>query len=699
MKSWKKLVIVESPAKAKTIKRFLGDEFQVIASYGHIKDLPKSRLGVKIEEGFEPEYQVIPSKKKQVKEIKETAKEAEEIFLASDPDREGEAIAWHIAEEIRDNGHPVKRAVFHEITEKGVKEGINNPRELDENLYNAQKARRVLDRLVGYRLSPFLWEKVKRGISAGRVQSVALRFIVEREREIESFVPEEYWTIEAFFEKGGKRFVAELKTKEKHEISTKEEAERIIEEVKGKKFVVVKVMKKERKVNPPPPYITSTLQQEAFRKAGFTAERTMRIAQRLYEGLEVGPHGRLGLVTYIRTDSVRVAEEAIRSAREFIVREFGDSYLPESPRIYKNREQAQDAHEAIRPTNVNLTPEGIKEYLSRDDFKLYNLIWRRFIASQMNPAVYEGSSAELRCGDYIFRASGSRMLFDGFTRIYEVEREEAQELPPLEEGEVLDAVEIKPVQHWTKPPPRFNESSLIKELEEKGIGRPSTYATIISTIKKRGYVKVEEGRFYPTELGKLVCGLLVSNFPEIMDESFTARMERELDLVERGEMGWKGTVRAFNSLLEEYLAKAEKVESLKGKGIKTELTCPRCGKELVIKMGRNGEFLSCSNYPSCDFSSNFKRDENGKIILLTEEKAEGMCPLCGSPLSVKYSKKGARFIACASYPNCKWTSPYKTGERCPLCGGELVEKVSKRGKVFTGCEKYPECRYVKRTSR
>jgi DNA topoisomerase-1 len=694
-----KLVIVESPAKAKTIKRFLGRDFEVIASYGHIKDLPKSRLGVRIDEGFEPEYQLIPSRKKQIKEIKEKSKMAEEIFLASDPDREGEAIAWHIAEEIRDS-RTIKRAVFHEITEKGIKEGINNPRDLDENLYNAQKARRVLDRLVGYKISPLLWDKVKRGISAGRVQSVALKFIVEREKEIEAFVPREYWTISAVFEKDGKRFSAELKTKEV--IPDELSAKKILEEIKGKEFLVQKVTKKERRVNPPPPYITSTLQQDAFKKLGFTAERTMRIAQTLYEGVDAGPFGRVGLITYMRTDSVRIADEAIGMARQFIEEKFGRDYLPENPRIYKNKESAQDAHEAIRPTDVKISPSSIKDYISKDECKLYEIIWRRFLACQMNPALYESVTAELICGNWTFKASGSRLLFDGFKRVYD-DKEEGEEedvLPPLQEGEILKPLDIKLEQHWTKPPPRYNESSLIKELEEKGIGRPSTYATIISTLKKRGYVKVQDGRFYPTTLGNVVCELLLQHFTDIMDTGFTAKMERELDLVERGEEEWRRTVSNFYSLLKGYLEKAEKeIEVLKGKGIKTDLKCPLCGGDVVIKIGKNGEFIACRNYPQCSFTSNFKRETDGKIVLLSGEKIDGKCPQCGSPLLVKWTKRGQRFIACSSYPSCKWTSPYKTGEKCPSCGADLVERISKRGKIFTGCERYPECKFIKKSSK
>jgi DNA topoisomerase-1 len=694
-----KLVIVESPAKAKTIKRFLGRDFEVIASYGHIKDLPKSRLGVRIDEGFEPEYQLIPSRKKQIKEIKEKSKMAEEIFLASDPDREGEAIAWHIAEEIGDSG-TIKRAVFHEITEKGIKEGINNPRDLDENLYNAQKARRVLDRLVGYKISPLLWDKVKRGISAGRVQSVALKFIVEREKEIEAFVPREYWTISAVFEKEGKRFSAELKTKEV--IPDELSAKKILEEIKGKEFLVQKVTKKERRVNPPPPYITSTLQQDAFKKLGFTAEKTMRIAQTLYEGVDAGPFGRVGLITYMRTDSVRIADEAIGMARQFIEEKFGRDYLPENPRIYKNKESAQDAHEAIRPTDVKISPSSIKDYISKDEYKLYEIIWRRFLACQMNPALYESVTAELICGNWTFKASGSRLLFDGFKRVYD-DKEEGEEegvLPPLQEGEILKPLDIKLEQHWTKPPPRYNESSLIKELEEKGIGRPSTYATIISTLKKRGYVKVQDGRFYPTTLGNVVCELLLQHFTDIMDTGFTAKMERELDLVERGEEEWRRTVSNFYSLLKGYLEKAEKeIEVLKGKGIKTDLKCPLCGGDVVIKIGKNGEFIACRNYPRCSFTSNFKRETDGKIVLLSGEKIDGKCPQCGSPLLVKWTKRGQRFIACSSYPSCKWTSPYKTGEKCPSCGADLVERISKRGKIFTGCERYPECKFIKKSSK
>lgn len=705
----KSLMIVESAAKAKTINKFLGKNYTVKATIGHIKDLPPKRFGVDIEHDFQPEYATIRGRGKVIAEIKRDAKEAEKIYLATDPDREGEAIAWHIAQELNGNDSRVYRVLFNEITEKGITTAIANPGRIDLNKVNAQQARRVLDRVVGYKISPILWEKVRGGLSAGRVQSVAVRLICEREREITTFVSKEYWSVTAHLE--GKVlpiFDAKLNQigDEKAGIGNERDARALTEEAQAQSFIVDKVTKKERKRNPAPPFITSTLQQEAAKKLHFTAKKTMMIAQRLYEGLEIGEEGPVGLITYMRTDSTRIADEAIREARGYIEGYFGKEYLPREPIIYKSKKGAQDAHEGIRPTSVHREPDAIKQYLQKDEYALYKLIWNRFIASQMNPAILDVTTIDIKAGRLLFRATGTVIRFPGFTKVYVEEREKVAEreegeeregqLPPLQAGEHLKCLGIEPKQHFTEPPPRYTEASLIKELEEKGIGRPSTYAPILSTIQARKYVEKKENKFHPTELGFLVTDLLVKHFPNILDVKFTARMEGELDEIEDGERGWVEAVRDFYTPFEKDLKKAHvEMKNVKKETTFTDIICEKCGKRMVIKWGRNGKFLACSGYPECKNTKEFVQTDAGKISIVEEEKTEESCPECGSSMVIKKGRYG-RFLACSDYPRCKTTKPVSTGVSCPKegCGGYLIEKGTKRGKVFYACSKYPECNYA-----
>ncbi len=694
----KKLLVVESPTKVKTISRFLGKDFIIKASKGHVKDLPANTLGVDIEKDFKPTYRTIKGKEKILKEIKEAAKQSDEIYLAPDPDREGEAIAWHIAREIKRaaKDKPIKRAVFHEITKRAVEEAIKQPRELDENLFNAQQARRILDRLVGYKLSPLLWEKVKRGLSAGRVQSVAVKIVCDREREIQNFVPKEYWIIKANLE--GKQpppFTAKLTRidRKKAEIPNKEKADAIEKELKQLPFIVEKIEKKRVKRNPPAPFITSRLQQEASRRFGFSAKKTMMLAQRLYEGVELGDLGSVGLITYMRTDSVRIADEALKMAREYIENTFGKDFLPPRPNKFKNKNSAQDAHEAIRPTSTRYTPEFVKQYLEPDMFKIYKLIWDRFIASQMAPAEYDQETVTVKAGKYIFTATGKKLVFPGYLKIYsdpseEDKKEEEQIFPPLTEGEELKLLKLIAEQNFTKPPPRFTEGTLVRELEEKGIGRPSTYATIISTIQDRGYVKKDRNYLVPTDLGFLITDLLKESFPEIMNEQFTAEMEKRLDQIEEGKRNWVEDLREFYNRFEEALNRAHvEMKNVKKEGLEvTDEKCPQCGSPLVVKYGRFGKFLACSNYPECKFTKPLPQE-----IEYTGEK----CPECGGNLIIKRGRGGVRFIACENYPKCKYTRPYSTGITCPECNeGEIVERVSGKGKIFYSCSRYPECKFA-----
>ncbi len=742
----KSLVIVESPAKAKTINKYLGRDFVVKSSVGHVKDLPKSQLGVDVEHDFQPEYEVIRGKGKVLAEIKKLAKEAEAIYLAPDPDREGEAIAWHIAQEIgavpggipagdgsaghaKDTGPAKKgakaaakaparksrakkgprvyRVLFNEITKKAIQEAMQHPLELNEPKYNAQQARRILDRLVGYQISPILWDKVRRGLSAGRVQSVAVRLVVDREREIRAFKPEEYWSITATLEgKTPPPFDAKLVKvgEEKAEIGSGPEADRIVKALDGAQWVVTRVEKKERRRSPAPPFITSALQQEASRKLGFSAKKTMTLAQRLYEGVELGDEGSVGLITYMRTDSTRISGEALAEVRAHIERQYGADFRPEAPNVYKSRKQAQEAHEAIRPTSVEWGPDRVKRFLEPDVFRLYELIYQRFVACQMVPAVLDQTSVDVDAKGHTFRATGSVLKFAGFMQVYIEGTDEAvaeddigSGLPAdLAEGDVLALLKLDPQQHFTQPPPRFTEASLVKTLEEKGIGRPSTYAAIMSNIRDREYVTLEDRRFRPTQLGEIVTDLLVESFPEIVDVTFTAGMEEQLDQVEEGAVDWVKMLRAFYGPFKKTLKEAaSSMRDVKAQEIPTDVVCEKCGKNLVIKWGRMGEFLACPGYPECKNTKEFVRDEGtGTIKVVEEVPTNESCPESGHPLVVKRGRFG-RFLACSGYPDCKYTKGITTGIGCPQCGkGELAERRSKRGKTFFSCNRYPECAFA-----
>lgn len=667
----KSLVIVESPAKARTIKKYLGKDFDVEASSGHLIDLPSNRLGVDIEKNFKPQYVVISDKKKFLGQLEKAAKKVEKIYLASDPDREGEAIAWHIVDRLKIKNRAF-RVLIYEITEKAVQEAIRNPISLSQERFEAQQARRVLDRLVGYQVSPILWKKVRRGLSAGRVQSVALRIIVEREREIENFKPEEYWTVEAslkeILESNGISFIAFLVKYDgkKVEIQNEKQALEIVEALKNKKYSVVSVERKERIRNTLPPFITSTVQQEASRKLRFPVKKTMSIAQRLYEGLELGEEGPVGLITYMRTDSVRISEHAVAEARSYIGENYGADFLPETPNIFKLKKSAQDAHEAIRPTAVATTPDSVKPFLSEDEFELYKLIWQRFIASQMSPAVYDQTIVEIEAGKGLFRVTGSVMKFPGFTAIYmegKEEEEEAKEkeedakLPELSEGEELKLLNLEGKQHFTQPPPRFTESSLVKELEEKGIGRPSTYSTILSTIQEREYVVREKNRLKPTLLGSSVTDLLIQGFPEVMDVQFTADMEEKLDEVEEGTVNWVELLQKFYKGFSNRLTQAESsMRSLRREGVPTDIECENCGSSMIIKWGKKGEFLSCSRYPDCKNAKQFEYGEDGEIRIKEKREPEirndVLCDLCGKSMAMRTSRYG-KFLGCTGFPECK----------------------------------------------
>jgi|Deesub1362A_J573_1020465.scaffolds.fasta_scaffold00165_4 DNA topoisomerase-1 len=708
------LVIVESPAKAKTINKILGKGFKVKASVGHVKDLPAKELGVDVENDFKPAYGIIPGKEKIIKELKRAAKDADRVYLAPDPDREGEAIAYHIATEIagKDNGDKIFRVTFNEITERAVKDAINNPGRIDMNKVDAQQARRILDRLVGYGLSPLLWKKVRRGLSAGRVQSVAVRLIVEREREIESFKKEEYWSITAELEgtappafkarlyKYGDKLVINRDAPEGQRflITNKESADRIAAEVRTGEFTLDKIDKRLRKRTPPPPFITSTLQQEAARKLGFTAKKTMLLAQQLYEGIELGKEGSHGLITYMRTDSVRVAEEAQKWAREYIEKTFGKEFVPDKPPKYKSKSSAQEAHEAIRPTLPEKTPQEVKPFLSRDQYRLYTLIWNRFIASQMKPAELEQTTLEISCrtetGSSVFRASGSVVKFPGFTALYTETLDEIAEeeglLPPLKQGEILKVIGIEPRQHFTQPPPRYTEATLVKTLEEKGIGRPSTYATILSTITERKYVQKEQGRFVPTELGIVVNDYLVERFPELLDVGFTAKMEDELDRIETGKFKWVKVVRDFYKPFSHDLSEAaQAIGKIRPKDIPTDSVCDKCGSPMVIRWGRHGRFIACSSYPKCKNTKPLEGEKPEAKPEPTEEK----CEKCGAPMLLRTGRFG-KFLACSRYPECKNTKPIPTGVKCPEDGGDIIERRSKKGKAFWSCSNYPDCKFA-----
>ncbi|HVR70797.1 MAG TPA: type I DNA topoisomerase [Vicinamibacteria bacterium] len=789
----KNLVIVESPAKAKTINKYLGRDFEVMASMGHVRDLPKKTLGVDVKQGFSPEYEVLPTRRKVLDELRAAAKGAEAIYLAADPDREGEAICWHLSESLGVRGKKkFRRVVFNEITRRAIEDAFRNPTDIDDRKVDAQQARRILDRLVGYKVSPLLWEKVRRGLSAGRVQSVALKLICDREREVRAFVPEEYWTVTANLAAAQPPvFPANLVKKNGRnvEIGTADQAAEVRRDLEGAAYGVQKVLARERKRNPVPPFITSKLQQEAFKKLRFTVKKTMQVAQRLYEGVELGEDGSLGLITYMRTDSTRVSDDALVAARDRIAANWGAEYVPERPNFYRSKKGAQDAHEAIRPTYLDRDPESIKRWLSKDEFALYKLIWNRFLASQMKPALYDETVVDIEAGAYLLRARGATLKFRGFLAVYEespderiekkpsADRADAEgapaegapraegggegadpgsasapeggvQLPPLAEGDLLKLQKLDTDQHFTQPPPRFSEASLVKELEENGIGRPSTYASIIATIEAREYMEKQEGKLLPTELGFLVTDLLTEHFPDIRNVEYTAAMEEELDQIEEGKDNLLNTLNQFWKKFEKDLKKAHKdMENVKGKEEPTEEKCDKCGAPMVIKWGRYGKFLACSNYPGCKNTRQLEggegapevhadvekevcpnhgekmvlkkgrfgpflacpnypeckvtkrlvRGEGGKLQVEALKPIDESCPECGKPLLWRRGRFGP-FIACSDYPNCKYIKKKEAREIglvCPECGlGQVVERKGRWGRVFYGCRRYPECRFT-----
>ncbi len=696
------LVVVESPTKVKTIAKYLDGKYVVKASMGHIRDLPKSQLGVDPKKNFKPKYVVSPTKKKVLDDLVKAAEKADTLYVATDPDREGEAIGWHLAQELPIEKKNVFRITFNEITERAVKAAFTRPGRIDLKKVDAQQARRVLDRLVGYSLSPLLWDKVQRGLSAGRVQSVAVRLIVDREREIQAFVPVEYWTLHARLKAAlPPEFTATLREVdgEKAALATGEATQALVDSLQGAPFVVRSVTRGERKRNPAPPFITSTMQQDAGRKLGFSAKKTMTVAQQLYEGIEVGGEGPVGLITYMRTDSVRVAGEAQQEARQWASERIGAEYVPDTPPAYKSRGSAQEAHEAIRPSDVTRDPKSVARFLTKDQLALYRLIWERFMASQLLPAVYDTVSADITAANTVFRAQGQTMKFKGFTAVYVESREEddaaADEdaesaIPALEEGEVLGLLGLDSKQHFTQPPPRYSEASLIKALEELGIGRPSTYASILGTIiNDRGYVHRERRTLFPTELGMAVTDKLMPYFGDIMDVGFTAQMEDHLDKVEEGELGWVDTVKEFYEPFKRDLARAKKEMGSEKAGVPIGEACPECGGDLIERRGRFGKFIACSNYPDCRYKRNLPGSERAE-----DEPTDETCPTCGRPMVVKHGRFG-KFIACSGYPECKTTKPVTLGIACPKCEvGQIAERRSRKGKIFFGCSAYPNCDFV-----
>jgi DNA topoisomerase-1 len=677
------LVIVESPAKAKTIGKYLGSKFIVKASMGHIRDLPKSQMGVEVDNNFEPKYITIRGKGSVLKELKDARKKVKKVYLAADPDREGEAIAWHLAHYLELEDTDACRVVFNEITKQAVKDAFKTPRKINQDLVNAQQARRILDRLVGYKISPLLWKKVKKGLSAGRVQSVALKLVYDRETEINDFVPEEYWTITAILKAGAQQFEAKfyLGEDDRKELNNEDDVKRVLASIEGADFVVREVKEKERQRNPAAPFITSSLQQEAARKLNFRASKTMSIAQQLYEGIDIGSEGTVGLITYMRTDSTRISPVAQEEAQQFITVKYGPSFYPETPRVYlRKAANAQDAHEAIRPSSVLREPEQLKDYLSRDQFRLYKLVWERFVASQMSSAIMDTMTVDIEANHTIFRAVGSKMKFAGFMKVYvegndDGTTDEDKLLPAMKPGDVVQKQDIEPKQHFTQPPPRYTEARLVKALEEMGIGRPSTYAPTLETIQKRGYVAVEEKKFIPTELGELVIVQMIEFFPEILDVEFTANMEEELDHVEEGREDWVKVLKQFYSSLEKRLEVAEEeMEKIEIQDEVSDVICEKCGKHMVYKLGRFGKFLACSGFPDC---------RNTKPII----KDTGVtCPSCHEGKVVeRRSKKGRIFYGCDQYPNCEFVSWDKPSPKpCPECSSLMVEKRSK-GNIMLQC--------------
>lgn len=748
----KSLLIVESPTKARTLSRYLGKDFVVKASVGHIKDLPKNKLGIDLANQFQAEYQVIRGKRAIIKELNQTAGQVDAVYLGSDPDREGEAIAWHIAEEIESQGKPIHRVLFHELTKKAIHEALTHPKILNRSLFEAQQSRRILDRLVGYLISPLLWKKVKPGLSAGRVQSVALRLICEREREIQRFEPEEFWSITARLstslnkpddsrlageQRPAEVFEARLWRCQNHKckVTNEEQALSIVESLRSSAFQVAKVERKTQRRNPVPPFITSTLQQDAARKLRYTAKRTMSIAQQLYEGVDVGKEGAVGLITYMRTDSTRLSDESIEAVRGFIEKTWGKPFLPgNKPNFFKNRKNVQDAHEAIRPSDVLRTPEAVARFLSKEQLALYTLIWKRFVACQMAPALIDQTTVDVKAGSlapggtdskvvaggpYSLRATGSVVKFPGFMVLYEETRENGEEgkeaegfLPELVENQMVSLLHVVSKQHFTQPPARFSEASLIRELEERGIGRPSTYASILSTIVDKEYVSQDKQRLSPTELGFIVNDLLVDHFPNVVNPEFTAKMEEDLDGIEVGQQSYLRVLdefyRQFAVTLE--AAKAN-MRNLKSIGLVTSLECPKCGRHLHIRWSRNGPFASCSGYPECDFASDYERDEKGRIRLLTNALEAEPCDKCGRDMVLKRGRYGS-FLACSGYPECKNTRPLPgsdakpaassrpqtTDVKCDKCGGNFLVKQSRFGIPFLACENYPKCKNARPVS-
>ena len=725
----KALVIVESPGKVKAINKYLGKNYVVKASLGHIKDLPKRDLAVDVENGFRPKYEVIEGKKKLMQELRDEAKKVDSIYLAADPDREGEAICWHLQEELKwkkgdkrsaEDAPKFFRVMFNEITKKSVEKAFEKPAQVNINLVDAQQARRVLDRLVGYKISPLLWDKVRRGLSAGRVQTVAVRVIVEREREVRAFIKQEYWTLDAnLAAKKTPYFDARLfrKGEDQPEIPNQAEADRLVADLEGAKYLVKSVGTKEKRRNPVAPFITSTLQQEASRKLRFSVKRTMMLAQQLYEGVELGSEGAVGLITYMRTDSTRVSEDAVTEAREFIAGKFGPQYVPAAPNVYKSKKEAQDAHEAVRPSAATRTPDDVAAFLAEDQLKLYRLIWMRFIASQMSPAVFDQTTIDLSVKglsgvDYTFRATGSVEKFDGFLAVYEEGKDQKDEedeevkhkLPAVTEGEELKLRALKPEQHFTEPPPRYTEATLVKKLESDGVGRPSTYASILSTIQEREYVTKEGGKFKPTELGMVVTDLLLESFNDIFDVRYTARMEQELDEIEEGKLDWREAMGEFYERFMKDLGNAEEhMTNIKRMEKPTDLTCDKCGKPLVIKWGKHGSFVACTGYPECTYTRELPVDlpdiDNAD---LAEQGDEEYCQNCGRPMVLKKGRFGT-FFACTGYPDCKTTkqiggaqkkADVQLDEKCPQCANNLVQKYGRFGE-FTACSNYPACKYVK----
>ena len=710
----KPLVVVESPTKIRTIKKYLGSAYNVAATVGHIKDLPAKEIGIDVENGFKPKYQTIPGKQKVVTTLRKAAGDARDIYLAPDPDREGEAIAWHASEVLKKKDRRFHRILFHELTKTGIASAMAKPETLNRTKYDAQQTRRILDRLVGYQISPLLWRKVKGGLSAGRVQSVAVRIIITREREIQAFTSEEYWSIAADLSADvPPLFTARLvrRKTEKIKIENEQSAKAIVDELQKHPFVVDKILKKTTRRNPLPPFTTSKLQQEAIRKLRFSARKTMTVAQQLYEGIELGHGEPVGLITYMRTDSTRISTEAAEQAMAMVKDRFGAEYAVDKPRMFKNRKKVQDAHEAVRPTSVTYTLEKVSPYLTKDQLALYTLIWKRFVASQMKPAQIDKNTVSICAGDYRFTATGSRVRFPGFLALYQSvdeaikQEKETIQLPELEKGQILKLEKLIPKQHFTKPPPRFSEASLVKELEENGIGRPSTYAAILTTIRSKGYVDLIKGYFHPSELGFIVNDLIVESFPETFDVNFTARMEEYLDRIEAAQINSEQVLTDFYEAFKKRLdAATDGMRSMKAVGFPIGQTCPECKTgQLHIKMGRNGHFLACDAYPDCKYTRNYERDEKGVIRPIEktpDEKTDKICPQCGRALVSKDGRYG-RFLACSGYPDCKYTESANgkgkdTGVACPekKCDGHLMERTSRRGKTFYGCSRYPDCKFA-----